>query len=59
VISRGVPACFGNVAGGVGLAAQQIPQALCGIGTAWKAASYADDGQRLAAAVFTEHDQLG
>ena len=31
---------------------------LCGIGTAWKAASDADDGQRLAAAVFSEHGQL-
>ena len=49
VISRGVPACFGDDAGGVGFAAQQVPQAFRGVGTARKATSDADDRQRLVA----------
>ena len=55
VISRGVPACFGDDARGVGFAAQQVPQALRGVGAAGKATSDADDGQRLVAAAFSEH----
>ena len=58
VISRGVPTCFGHVAGGVGFAAQQAPQAVRGIGTAREAASDSDDGQRLVAAVFSEPGHL-
>ena len=39
MITRSVPTCFGNDAGGVGLAAQQVPEAFRGIGTAWKTTS--------------------
>src|SRR6478672_11921509 len=58
MITRSVPTCFGNDAGGVGLAAQQVPEAFRGIGTAWKTTSDAHDGQRLPAAVLSFHGQL-
>ena len=58
VISRGVPACFGDDARGVGFAAQQVPQAFRGVGAAREATSDSDDRQRLVAAVFSEHGHL-
>ena len=58
MVSVGIPSRLGDDARGVGLAAQQVPQALRGVGAAGKAASDADDGQRLVAAAFGAHGQL-
>jgi len=56
--SRPYSTDIGNDTRGVGFAAQQAPKAFRGIGTARKAASDPDDGQRLVAAVFSEHGHL-
>ena len=55
VIAGSVPSRFGDGPGGVGLAAEQIPEALRGLAPTRKAASDTDDRQRLTAAVLSAH----
>jgi hypothetical protein len=51
----GVPPRLGNNRGGIGRAAQQVPEVVGGVDAAWKAAADSDDRQRRVHGSFREH----